>query len=156
MDSENKEVIAIEDFNCDWSCGKDKLTSHTKTLVDLTEKYHYEPLIKQSTRTTETSSTLIVLAFSNRPEIVVDSGVEHIGINDHSMIYVSRKVSIPRNKPKTINTRQYKNFDMNDFRSDLNRIFQTQTSNSYSPNILWEEWKEKILLVADLHAPKIT
>ena len=71
------------------------------------------------------------------------------------MIYVCRKVSNPRNKPKTINRRQYKNFDINAFRSDLNEIFRTQTSNSYSPNILWEEWKEKFLLVAGLHAPPI-
>ena len=156
MDSENKEVIAIGDFNSDWSCGEDKLTSHIKKLVDLTETYQYEQLVKESTKITETSSTLIDLAFSNRPEIIIDSGVEHIGISDHSMIYVCRKVSIPRNKLKTINTRQYKYFDINAFRSDLNEIFQTQTSNSYSPNILWEEWKEKILLVADLHAPKIT
>ena len=87
MDSENKEVIGIGDFNCNWSCGENKLTSHTTKLVDLAETYQYEQLIKESTRITETSSTLIDLAFSNRPEIVVDSGVEHIGISDHSMIY---------------------------------------------------------------------
>ena len=99
--------------------------------------------------------TLIDLAFSNKPELIIDSGVEHIGISDHSMIYVCRKVSIPRKEPKIVNTRQYKYFEINAFRSDLNEIFQIQ-SNLTNPNILWEEWKSKFLAVADLHAPPIT
>jgi hypothetical protein len=70
------------------------------------------------------------------------------------MIYVCRKVSIPRKEPKIVNTRQYKYFEINAFRSDLNEIFQIQ-SNLTNPNILWEEWKSKFLAVTDLHAPPI-
>jgi hypothetical protein len=44
---------------------------------------------------------------------------------------------------------------MNAFRSDINEIFQIQ-SNLTNPNILWEEWKSKMLAVAELHAPPIT
>ena len=156
MDYENKEVITIGDFNCDWNnLGERTISPQTKRIVDLAQTFQYEQLIKESTRITETSSTLIDLAFSNKPELIIDSGVEHIGISDHSMIYVCRKVSIPRKEPKIVNTRQYKYFEINAFRSDLNEIFQIQ-SNLTNPNILWEEWKSKFLAVADLHAPPIT
>jgi hypothetical protein len=70
------------------------------TIVDLAQTFQYEQLIKESTRITKTSSTLIDLAFSNKPELIIDSGVEHIGISDHSMIYVCRKVSIPQKSQK--------------------------------------------------------
>ena len=111
-DNENKEVITIGDFNCDWNnLAVNTISSQTKKMVDIAQTFQYEQLVKESTRITETSSTLIDLAFSNRPELIIESGVEHIGISDHSMIYVCRKVSIPRKEPKIVSTRQYKNFD---------------------------------------------
>jgi predicted nucleic-acid-binding Zn-ribbon protein len=152
MDYESKEVITIRDFNCDWNNLTERtISSQTKRIVDLAQTFQYEQLIKESTRITETSSTLIDLAFSNKPELIIDSGVEHIGISDHSMIYVCRKVSIPRKEKKIFNTRQYKYFEINNFRSDFNEIFQIQ-SNLTNPNILWEEWKSKFLAVADLYS----
>ena len=103
MDYENKEVITIGDFNCDWNnLAERTISPQTKRIVDLAQTFQYEQLIKESTRITETSSTLIDLAFSNKPELIIDSGVEHIGISDHSMIYVCRKVSIPRKEPKIV------------------------------------------------------
>ena len=54
---------------------------------------------------------------------ITDSGVIHLGISDHSLVYVCRKVSIPREKPKIVETRQFKNFNTGNFQQDLRQAF---------------------------------
>ena len=76
MDSEGNEIILIGDFKCDWSLEKDKLNSQTNKLVDLANLFQLEQFIKQPTRITQTTRTIIDLVFSNRLEIVLASGVE--------------------------------------------------------------------------------
>ena len=71
-------------------------------MATLASTYQFEQMIKEPTRVTATSRTLIDLAFCNKPEMITMSGVDHIGISDHSLIYVCRKISIPRNEPKVI------------------------------------------------------
>jgi endonuclease/exonuclease/phosphatase family metal-dependent hydrolase len=95
MDSENMEVILIGDFNCDWSQIANKnANSQTKKLVELTKTLQFGELIKEPTQVTEISKIQIDLAFTNIPEIVFNSGVDHIGISDHSLIFIQRKISI--------------------------------------------------------------
>jgi hypothetical protein len=115
MDSEGNEIILIGDFNCDWSLEKDKLNSQTNKLVDLANLFQLEQFIKQPTRLTQMTRTIIDLPFSNRPEIVLAPGVEHLGITDHSLIYICRKISIPHKEPKLISTQQFKNYSKDAF-----------------------------------------
>ena len=117
--------------------------------------YQFEQLISESTRVTETSATFIDLAFSNQPEKIIKSGVEHVGISEHNLIFILRKISLPHKEPKIINTRQLKNYDINALRTDLGNILQTQSSEM-DTNKAWDEWKTKFLLVVEMHAPHIT
>ncbi len=73
MDAEDLEVICIGDFNCDWS--RQGTQSHTDKLKDMMELYQFEQLIKEPTRVTENTSTLIDLAFTNKAELIVQSQV---------------------------------------------------------------------------------
>ena len=151
MDCENKEIICIGDFNCDY-LQPDK--NETQRLLYLAKIFQLEQFIEEPTRITKNTRSQIDLVFSNRPEIIVKSGVEHIGISDHSLIYIHRKISIPRKQPKIINTRQYKHYNTEAFKLDLFKILLTR-SQECDPNILWEDWKEKFLLVSDMHAPPV-
>ncbi|CAH3193555.1 unnamed protein product, partial [Porites evermanni] len=54
-------------------------------------------------------------------EIFTHSGVCHIGISGHSLIYGVRKFCIPKGKPKIVESRQIRNFDANSFHADLNQ-----------------------------------
>ena len=113
MDSENKEVVLTGDFNCDWTqLKKNKLSPQTNRLVDLADLFQFQQLIKEPTRITQTCSTLIDLAFSNRPEIRNTTGVEHLWIGNHNLIFICRKISILRKEPKLIYTRQFKHYDI--------------------------------------------
>ena len=114
LDAENVEVICISDFNCDWF--KQGTQSHVDKLKDVMELYQFEQQIKEPTRVTENTSTLIDLAFTNKAEIIVRAQVHHVGISDHSLICITiaRKLSLPRGEPKMIK---------NNFIADLSEIF---------------------------------
>ena len=101
-------MICIGNFNCDWF--KQGTQSHVDKLKDVMELYQFEQQIKEPTRVTENTSTLIDLAFTNKAEIIVGVQVHHVGISDHSLICITRKLSIPRGEPKRVNTRQYKGY----------------------------------------------
>ena len=49
---------------------------------------------------------------------VIDSGLIHLGISDHSLVRLCRKVSVPKSKPKIVETRQFKDFDSQHFQYD--------------------------------------
>ena len=126
-----------------------------KHFKDIATTYQFKQLITGHNRITNSSSALIDLAFTNKPENIVKSGIEHVGVNDHSLIFIQRKISIPRKQPKIIVTRQYKNYQEAAFKNDLSNILPTLI-NTDNPDIMWEDWKTKFLAVADIHAPYIT
>ena len=70
-----------------------KFDNSTNILSNIAEVYGLDQLITEYTRITDKSSTLIDLIFTNTPDRVVCSGVSHIGISDHGLVYAFRKVS---------------------------------------------------------------
>ena len=85
MDSENKEVVLIGDFNCDWTrLINNRSNAQTNKLAEIAKTFQFEQLINEPTRITATTKTLIDLAFTNKPELINGSGVIHLGISEHS------------------------------------------------------------------------
>ena len=82
----------------------------------------------------------------------------HLGISDHSLIYIQGKISVPRKEPKIINTRQFTQYNMGNFKSDILTYLHDQIfwNTMLDPNIVWEKWKTIFLSVADFYAPQIT
>ena len=76
-------------------------------------------------------------------------------MSDHSLVFVHRKISIPRKQSKIINTRQFKHYNIEAYKQDLATVLQNYPQDC-DPNTLWKEWKKKFLLVADMHAPPVT
>ena len=74
----------------------------TNKLHEITEAFQFEQMIEQPTRITDHSEAIIDLVFTNKPELVTNFGVIHIGISDHSLIFLQRKISVPRSEPKLI------------------------------------------------------
>ena len=96
MDVENKEIILIKDLNCDWDPENDRISWQTDYLKSIAITYQFKQLITGHTRITDSSAMLIDLAFTNNPESIFTSGIEHAGISDHSLIYIHREILIPR------------------------------------------------------------
>ena len=99
--------------------------------------------------------TLIDVIFTSHPDNVSCSGVSHVGISDHSLIYVFRKISLPSavRGNNTVSYRQFKNFNRNRFRSDILAQPWADFMGMDNPNEMWSKWKALFLEVCDLHAP---
>ncbi|CAB3983169.1 Hypothetical predicted protein [Paramuricea clavata] len=111
--------------------------------------------IQCPTRITSTTASLldVILTYYGDDKIL-DTGVIHLGISDHSLVYLCRKLSIPKAPPKTVFTRHYKN-NVNQFNNDLSEVFSLPLDSAIltDPNALWNDFKNKFLSVADKHAP---
>ena len=63
------------------------------------ENYHLHQLIKNLTRITEDSETLVDHVYTSNCDKIVSSGVIHTSLSDHSMVYASwgRAVKLTHN-----------------------------------------------------------
>jgi len=85
MDAENVEYYLLGDLNC--NVGEPVCDHRTRVLTGITDLCGLHQQINEPTRITEKSSTTIDLIFANEPDKIVCSGVSHVGISDHSLIF---------------------------------------------------------------------
>ena len=110
-----------------------KLDNNAIVLSNLADVYGLHQLISEHTRITDKSSTLIDLIFTNTPDRVVCSGVSHIGISDHSLVFAFRKVSVEstKNGHATVKYRKFKNFEIQCGRHGNNYSLNALTSTHH-------------------------
>ena len=88
VDYENKEAILTEDLNCNYLVHNDH-----KEIKEILYRDKLKQLIKQPTRTTETSKTLIDITCTNYERTASDAIVEPSAINDHDFIGITSKIN---------------------------------------------------------------
>ena len=113
IDLEKRESILIDDTNCDFL----KPTKYTVHLKQPIKTYSLTQLIKEPTRTTHKTQTIIDHVITNWPERVSESGVIPCGISDHDLIFMTKKIGSPKSKfaQRVINIRNQKRFDLRAF-----------------------------------------
>ena len=152
IDAENKELYILGDVNCNLLPeASAHISSHLTNIFDI---YDLSQLITEPTRVTPVSKTLIDLCITNSPEKVSNSGVIHLGISDHSLVFMTRKVHHDRFCPRTIEMRQFKHFQKNKFLSDLEQMPWSNVDLCSDPNDMWHEWKQMFVSCMDKHAPR--
>ena len=106
IDLEKRESILIGDTNCDFL----KPTNYTAHVKRLIKTYSLTQLIKEPTRTTHTTQTIIDHLITNRPARVYESGVIPCGISDHDLIFMTKNIRSPKSKfaSRIINIRNQK------------------------------------------------
>ena len=111
IDDENKERYILGDLNCDML--KTESDTPTKKIKSLYELYQLlSQLIKEATRVTMATSSLIDHIVTNTPKKISDSGVIHTGISYHSLVFTIRKIHISKKQDENIaEIRNIKNFD---------------------------------------------
>ena len=152
LDSGDRELYILGDLNCNMLSSKN--TVPNAQFLSLCELYQLEQLIKNPTRITMQSRTLIDVILTNTSQRIVSNGVLHLGISDHSLVYAIRKISIPNKATHEIKElRNFKNFNVNNFNADLERTLWVNVNNSGDPNEMWTYWKSKFIAIVDKHAP---
>ena len=92
---------------------------------------------------------------TNTPDKIVCSGVSHVGISDHSLIYAFRKLStgLHNKGHSTVNYRKFKNFNSESFRSDIFSQNWDVIRAYNNPSDMWRVWKTTFNNVVEMHAP---
>ena len=103
LDAENLEFFILGDLNVNLDQSIE--SSNKNTLNELFDIYGLDQLIQEATRVTESFSSLNDLCLTNSLTTVVDSGVTHLSISDHSLIYVVRKAHYVQTDAKIIEAR---------------------------------------------------
>jgi len=128
--------------------------SNSSKLINACEIFGLSQLITEPTRVTAHSQSLTDLCVSNTPDKIVRSGVMPLGISDHSLVYLIRKkhYTIP-GCVKIISTRSVKNFNKEEFLTDVELIPWDAISLFSDPNEMWGFWKNQFLTCIHKHGP---
>ena len=113
-------------------------------------------VIKEATRTTAETNTLIDHIVTNKEDNIVDSGIIPCGISDHDLVYIIRHARIPKIKkdPNIVTVRSTKNLNIDTLKKDLNELpFELIRASADNPNDLSSSWKSFFLDTLNKHAP---
>ena len=149
IDFENKELFILGDVNCNLL--PEAFAYNSSYITSIFDIYGLSQLITEPTRVTPTSKTLIDICITNSPKKVTNSGVIHLGIRDHSLVFMTRKVHY---NPRTIEMRQFKHFQKSNFLGDLEQMPWSNVDLSSDPNDMWQEWEQMFVSCMDKHAPR--
>ena len=110
IDNEDKDIIITGDLNCNLI---DHTPNHaTSKLIDIIDIFQLQQHIQNPTRTAHNSCALIDLILTRiGDDIILEAGVVDLGISDHSLVYLCRKIGIPKEPTKIVFSRQFKNYN---------------------------------------------
>lgn len=91
-------LVILGDLNCN-ILHPDKGSREGRALLDLMIKYNLTNLIREPTRVSATSSTLIDVILTNRPLSFLTSGTLDLGLSDHHLVYAVSRSHCPRTCP---------------------------------------------------------
>ena len=151
----SENVMILSDLNCNMMT-ENNLSKKVHELCTTTQ---LKQIIKDPTRITPHSTTLIDLIFVTHSVTIVESGVQCIGFSDHSLIYFVMKGSFKchSNLPKISKFRSFRYFDEHKFRRDLSEIeWDGSYYNENSVQSLWDRFKSLFVRLSDTHAPIIS
>ncbi len=149
MGDSTPDIVLMGDMNVNW--GK---SSNDKTkMLQFVRRMSLTQLIDMPTRITNTTRSTIDHVYTNNENFYCTSGVLDIGLSDHCLIYTCRKRSKPKQPVMYIRARTYRNFNENLFYMDMYRETWTDVYSCADPNIAAKLLTNKILNIADIHAP---
>ena len=152
IDNENKEVYILGELNINLL---EPNLSTGKKLQEIMELYQLTQIINDPTRITEYTKSLIDVCITSSPEKIISTGVIHLGISDHSLIYAIRKLNyVPKTGSRNqIEYRNFKQFKAESFLNDLYILPWSELDNKQNVDEMWECWKSLFIQVLDKHAP---
>ena len=122
-------------------------------LVDFCNRFCLSNRINEPTRVTKTSKSLIDVLLTSHAECYATSGSLHLGLSDHDLIFTVRKNKNSRPKPRLIEFRSMKNFNLPDFLADLKRVPWSSAYTFDNADDVWAHWRTLFKDVLDQHVP---
>ena len=136
------------DNNCDYL----KTDSH-RHIKDLFITHGYKQLINKATRITETSESLIDIILTNSPETIRKHDTILSSESDHDIIALIRKKYSYKYTPNVVNSRNYKNYDVNRIRDEMKTVNWQNVKDCHDSNLCWLLIKNVLTKCIDTYAP---
>ena len=153
MYAKRKEILFIGDFNMDMLSRKDNPQGPSQELSGFCDQICLTNVIRNPTRVTNSSKSLLDVILVSHPERYETSGNLHLGISDHDLVYTVKKLRLPKPKARTIEFRSLKNLDNEAFISDLKSIPWDSSYTFDNVDDVWAHWEKLYKQVLDKHAP---
>ena len=147
----NSEMFIMGDFNIDFL----EPNNH-RDIKTLLSQWGFYQTMKQATRTSDTSSTLIDLLFTNKPNNISKTLVIPITFSDHDLIRCVRKLNWEKHAPKEIKCRDNKHYSKELFCGKLKNADWQNVLTATNVNAAWKSMREIIRSCLDSIAPVIT
>jgi len=142
--------IVLGDFNINFDLSENIVYS---TCHYIEHMLGAKQLIMKPTRVTETSKTIIDHIYTTMHSRHTKSGVIELCLSDHYMIYTVINYNTTHLPPKTVTSRNYNNFNSNQFLNDLSNCQSLNIKSFTDVDKAWSQWKLSFLQICNKHAP---
>ena len=145
-----KGIIILGDMNCNLlktSCYESKI------LLDTCSELHMTQLIKDPTRITSQTSSLLDGIMISSSSKVKSSGVVDIAISDHSMIFCTLKLRADKPRLEYKDVRSFKNYNSESFKAELSQLQFHETYRINDVNEKIDHFNPLFINTLDKHAP---
>ena len=148
----SNNVILMGDFNINM-LSRNNLTERVNEMCNI---FHMKQLIKDPTRVTPNSQTLIDLIFVSNTMGNLDSGIHSVGLSDHSLVYVILDIERTKHKSTVTKFRSFRKFNEDKFREDLCNCNWDDITNNQNIERAWEDFRKTFNNICNKHAPFIS
>ena len=136
-----ENLILLVDFNVEVK---------EKNVSGLMSTYNLKSLVKQKTCFKNPGNpSCIDLILTNSPRSFQDNSVFETGLSDFHKLTTVLKQYFPKPKPKTVNSRDYRNFQNDEFRAELDNEILKRDIN----NIECQHFLNIFIEILNKHAP---
>ena len=113
-----KPIVLLDDMNYNLlENGYDR-----RALDDFSNCLNLSQLISEPTKITDTSTSLLDVILVTDKHLVVESGVVNVCISDHSLVFCTLSLKVPKPSPHNICVRSYKNYNPDLFSSSVSEL----------------------------------
>ena len=147
--SQSNNVIIMGDFNVNMMAQN----TFTAKIDEMCNILQVNQVIKEPTRITPHSKTLIDLIFVSKSLGDLHSGIHSVGLSDHSLVYVIMKFERKKNKPTITSFRSFRKFNETKFKEDLSNCCWDTVIDTQCIEKAWDNFKETFNNICNKHAP---
>ena len=148
--AESKEVILLGDLNANYLKPSDN-----KEIKAIIRHNGFTQIIKEATRLTKDTRTLIDIIATNNPASIAATGVIPTSISDHDLVACIRKLNHRKFPAKTVKCRNYASYDIESMNRDFERVNWLPVLTAPNVDVALDIFNVIVRDIFDKHSPFI-
>ena len=129
-------------------------TSH-KEIKNILGSHGLKQLVKEPTRVTKDTKSLIDVILTNNNTHVQHTKVIPLSMSDHDCVICTRKINHQKIPPRTVTCRDYSKYNHTELSIELEEHDWNPLYSENNGNTCWSYLKNVLTTKIDCHAPKI-